>query len=67
MAALQLLLIDKILEDGEFYMVGDDDDIIAFSAIYAFMKRNFQFSSIPVIFYDYSFRVKTFNISSGSV
>ena len=33
-APLQLSLIDEIFEDGIFYkMVGEDDDIIVFSAI----------------------------------
>ena len=53
MVVLQLLLIDKILEDGKFYkMVEDNDDIIVSSAIFTFMKRNLWFGAIRVIFYD---------------
>ena len=53
MVALQLLLIDVILEDGEFYRMVEDDDIIVFSAIFTFMKRNLQFTAIGVIYREY--------------
>ena len=54
------------LEDGKFYKIVEGDNyIIVFSAIPTFMKRNPYFSAVRVIFYDYSFRVKSFTYLRG--
>ena len=40
MAALQFLLIDKIFENGEFYRMVENDDIIVFSTISTFKNKS---------------------------
>ena len=67
MALLQLLHIDEIRKMVNFRGCKGDDDIVFFSAISMFMKRNLWLSAIRVVFYDSSFQAKMFNISPGSV
>ena len=47
-----VLVIDEIFEDGIFYKMVENDNIIVFSARSTFMKRNLQFSAIFAIIYD---------------